>query len=358
MLTGTDKRVAECLRCEVEALARRYGVERLGFLTLTFRNKVVSYKTAQVRWNSLVTGQLRDRYERMIVTWERDKGRKVHWHAVVVLPFNACRESFDFDASRSADREYRRAGKSALWRMFDAQRTASACESLRAEWRWLRTVLPKYGFGRHRLEPVKGAAEALARYAAKYIGKQLEGREAGDRGARRVRYIGFSEVVTLPARGSEPTWRGRVSTRTARPEFGWSSPGARVWRCKVGEWAGGLGLDVSDLWPDRRDDFQRLMIEGGAWRWRGWQWSFRNTIGAESVGALFWERGDEAALGVECAVQESLIVERAVRAEEEARADEWRNERMREWEEYRQSVEYLEAAEEYAKEFAIASFGA
>lgn len=362
MLTGTDKRVAECLRLEVENLARKYGVERLGFLTLTFKNRVVCYKTAQKRWNSLVTGQLRDRYARIIATWERDKGRKIHWHAVVVLPFNTQRESFDFDASRSADREYTRAKKSALWRMFDGQRTSSACPELRAEWRWLLTVLPKYGFGRNRLEPVKGAPEALARYCAKYIGKQMAVREPSDKGARKVRYVGFHEVVTVPARGTEAKWRGRVSTRTARPEFGWASPGARVWRLKVASWAGSLGIEPCDLWLDARDPWtplnRELGVKVGEVNLKGWQWGYRWRITQEDVAEVLFERKDEAGLVVELAVCEARRIEEAERAAKETLWDEFNRGFREAGEQWERDESLVELAEMYATEFASASFGA
>lgn len=314
-LTGQDKRTAECLRLEVENLARAYGVNRLGFLTLTFKNQVTTYKGAQAKWHSLVTNELKARYPRIIATWERDKKRKVHWHAVVVLPFDAGRETFNFEALRTADREFTACGKSGIWHLATAAYRASANPALLAEWAWLRKTLPRFGFGRHRLEPVKGEPIALARYCAKYIAKQLSGREPGDKGAQRVRYIGFLERRDFPARGLEPARTGvRVSTRSCSVRFGWNSVGARVWRAKVAEWADhGNRIEPSELWLETEE--ARTFAKAGAWKWRNWQFQWRATIQACEVGAYFWEREDEAALGVEVAIVERRQSEAAVRRE-------------------------------------------
>jgi hypothetical protein len=52
-------------------------------------------------------------------------------------------------------------------------------------WRYLRRVLPKYGFGRFRLVPIWSSGRAAARYFAKYVTKTFERRDERDGRSRR-----------------------------------------------------------------------------------------------------------------------------------------------------------------------------
>jgi hypothetical protein len=56
---------------------------------------------------------------------------------------------------------------------------------LLALWRYLRRVLPKYGFGRFRLVPIWSNGRAAARYFAKYVTKTFERRDERDGRSRR-----------------------------------------------------------------------------------------------------------------------------------------------------------------------------
>ena len=52
-------------------------------------------------------------------------------------------------------------------------------------WRYLRRILPKYGFGRFRLVPIWSNGRAAARYFAKYVSKTFELRDERDGRSRR-----------------------------------------------------------------------------------------------------------------------------------------------------------------------------
>src|SRR5215831_1770720 len=85
VLTGSHRKTAHALKENIIALAAQYGVERLGFLTLTFADHVTCVKEAQRRFNSLSTHVLRKRYLKAIAIVERQQSRRIHYHLVVVL---------------------------------------------------------------------------------------------------------------------------------------------------------------------------------------------------------------------------------------------------------------------------------
>ena len=204
-LTAAHRRTAYALEQNCLLLIRRHGLNRMGFLTLTFARHVVSYKDAQKALHSFMTGVLRKRYQEYITVMERMESGRIHYHLLVTLQQDI-RTGFDFEAVKKKD--YR-----------------SASDYLRAEWNVLRKAAEKYDFGRTELLPIKKSAEGVARYVGKYIAKHIGQRKAEDKGARLVRY----------SKGSN-----RVSTN-----FTWVSPGADLWRHKLGSLCRLLGLQAA-----------------------------------------------------------------------------------------------------------------
>lgn len=193
-LTPQQKKSACALAWNVQAMAERYGLERLGFLTLTFADHVLDPKESQRRLNNLSTGVLRERYpDGFVRVFERQKSGRIHYHLLVVLSEDV-RSGVDFQAFAQGD--YRTASK-----------------YLRAEWAFWRRTAKGYGFGRTELMPVRSTEEGIGRYVGKYIGKHHAFRKSEDKGVRLVEY----------SRG------GRMATT----RFGWSSENAAHWRAKV-----------------------------------------------------------------------------------------------------------------------------
>lgn len=192
-LTSQHRKTAVALCLNVAALADRYGVEHLGFLTLTFADHVTDPKEAQRRLKSLRTGELADRYVGFVRVFERQKSGRIHFHLLVVLDADI-RTGSDFTAF--AQRDYR---------------TANA--RLRAEWAFWRSTAKAYGFGRTELMPIRSTHEGIARYVGKYISKHIGQREERDKGVRLAEY----------SRGA----------RIANTRFSWASAGARQWRLKL-----------------------------------------------------------------------------------------------------------------------------
>ncbi|WP_052678194.1 rolling circle replication-associated protein [Escherichia coli] len=79
------RKSASCLAWNVEFLCSKFGIENLGFLTLTFRDHVLDPKEAQRRFNSLRTNVLRERYQADIRVVERQKSGRIHYHLLVVI---------------------------------------------------------------------------------------------------------------------------------------------------------------------------------------------------------------------------------------------------------------------------------
>jgi len=189
----TAFKLANC----VGRLCSKYGIERIGFLTLTFADHVTCAKEAGKRFNSLRSNVLAHRYVESICVLERMKSGRIHFHLLVVLA-DDIRTGFDF--VQAAKGTY-----------------SSANLRLRSEWAFWRENARSYGFGRTELMPVKSNEEGLSKYVGKYIAKHVGAREERDKGVRLVRY----------SRGAS---NGSVA-------FMFASPRSRLWRYQVGAFA-------------------------------------------------------------------------------------------------------------------------
>jgi hypothetical protein len=215
-LTSAHRKTAFALKENVTRMCATYGIERIGFLTLTFPDHVTCAREAGRRLNSLRSHVLRERYVESIAVLERMKSRRIHFHLLVVLPIDI-RTGFDYKAV--AQEDYR-----------------SANPFLRGEWEFWRETAEKYGFGRTELMPVKSDQEVLGKYVGKYIAKHIEQRESPDKGVRLVRYS---------------TGARRVGCR-----FSFVSVGSWLWRAKLGAFADSHGVP----------DFERMRaIFGSSW---------------------------------------------------------------------------------------------
>lgn len=175
-LSTAQKKSAIALANNVQYMAEKYGLESIGFLTLTFPFKVTSMRNAQKLFNNMATAFLRELFPNYIAVKERDQGEKIHFHLVVYCQKDI-RTGFDFEAIKKRD-------------------YSSANTYLKHLWSTLRTELPKYKFGRSELLPVKSSAEGIARYVGGYIKKGVLRRSEKDRGTRLVNYGGDSKNTT------------------------------------------------------------------------------------------------------------------------------------------------------------------
>jgi hypothetical protein len=224
ILTGGHKRMSEVIAQELIALAKRFGIERLGFFTLTFEGEAPSIKDALRKFKSLANGVLKRRYVRGMRILERgEENGRVHFHCVIVLDRDI-RTGFDFDAV--ARKDY-----------------SSASQYLRDEWAFWRDKAPLYGFGRTELLPVKSTAEGLARYVGSYIGKHIRSRFPDDKGARLVGFWGYKEYFKSPSTGE----LGCRSDRAASAQFAFNTNGSAIWRWKVSCFCAMIGAESTDV---------------------------------------------------------------------------------------------------------------
>jgi hypothetical protein len=179
-----------CLKENVEQAAKNYGLDKLGFLTVTFRMPVYSAELAQDRLNSLLTNVIRPRYGNgYICVFERHESGAIHFHFLVVVQKDI-RTGFDWSLAHAAyeaqkKRDFATASK--LWSA--AAASAENGDYLRGEWKFWRNVARRYRWlGRCELLPVRSTAEAVAEYTGGYIAKHMQHRRPEDKGVRLVRY--------------------------------------------------------------------------------------------------------------------------------------------------------------------------
>jgi hypothetical protein len=170
------ERTAYSLQLNVAGMCQEHGIEKIGFLTLTFADHILDPKEAQRRLHSLTTHVLKPRYGRCIRVFERQKSGRIHYHLLVAVGADI-RTGADFGEFAKGD--YR-----------------SASPALRAEWSYWRMTAKKYGFGRTELLPIKSTDQAIGRYVGKYIAKHLGMRKNEDKGVRLVSYSGDKSAST------------------------------------------------------------------------------------------------------------------------------------------------------------------
>ena len=244
-LSAAHRKTAYALKCNVLLLIARFGLEKIGFLTLTFARHVVAYKEAQKALHSLMTGVLKKRYVEYVIVMERMDSKRIHYHLLVVMAEDI-RTGFNFAAVKRKDYK-------------------SASDYLRREWLFWRKTAPKYGFGRTELLPIKKTAEGVAKYVGKYIAKHIGQRLPEDKGARLVRYSKLTNRVGI--------------------RFSWVSPGAYLWRSKLGAFCRLLSLN-----PDNHKIFLKQ------WFGRNWIYHLRPLIDSIKLPEFYAEPESQASL--------------------------------------------------------------
>lgn len=218
-------RTAIAIRENVLGIVRSVGIDRIGVLTLTFADRLTDAREAQRRFKSLRTNVITRRYGGYLRVFERQRDGTIHYHLLVPLTG---------DIRTGYQRPTRQRGR------------YTASPLLRAEWAFLREALPRYGFGRAELEPVRESPEQLAAYFAKSLAEEPADRTVHD---DRVRALEVSR-----------------SLRVANTRFSFIGPGSRQWRRKVGQLIAEL-IDAGDLPPGA--DLDALTTHfGPAWALR------------------------------------------------------------------------------------------
>ncbi len=225
------------IRRDVEWMTQKYGVERVGMLTLTIRENVTDGKEFSRRFKSISTNVFNRLFHDWVRVFERQKRGAWHVH-VVVATKEDIRTGTDVVALNELlkKKRDRRISKSAYYA--GIQRLASL--NLRTIWKVFRTLcavgnpmrngkrkLRRYQFDAAHMLPIISSAHALATYVSKYISKGFQNRRLEDKG---LRLMGCSKRVS----------------KVCSERFSWAEGAGRVWRCKLGDLAAMLDFKSSD----------------------------------------------------------------------------------------------------------------
>ena len=250
LLTGSQAKTAFALRMNCAQMVETHGVNRSGFQTLTVGDWICPTHGKQIptgkRGNcpcckkrmpfqqvfdmEEASRRLHNLYRRVlpavfllgVIVTERCQNGAIHFHLLGVMLHNwDIRTGFEFEQVKR--RNY-----------------TSVCAELRGVWAELRRVLPKYGFGRAELLPIRKTGGAVASYISKYIEKNVMNRPAADKGKKLVRYFGWDKRQLKPN------------------EFEWNSKGGQTWRDKIGQLAKLGGLRV---WDDSANEVESRLQE-------------------------------------------------------------------------------------------------
>ena len=250
-LSPYQRKNAYILKENLDAMIEKFGVSNVGMLTLTFPRHL-SLKEANRRFNSLASNFLGKHFPAWVCVREFTKTGRPHFHLIVATLVDI-RDGFAFPVYVQMVRINRKRRKTledkATARALARQLNPSP--GLRSLWNALRAVLPKYGFGRHELLPIRKSGPALAYYVGGYIRKSMEMRPASAKGARLITY--------------SKDFERRVSSHA----FQWNTARTRVWRLKVKRFAEIHGIK----------DFSGLSSRFGP----RWAWWFKDVIQSLNV---------------------------------------------------------------------------
>ena len=153
----------------VESLVKRYGIERLGFLTLTFKENLTDHKEAQRRYKNLSRTWRRDKPFKygMKVVEEQARGA-IHYHLLVVMDEDI-RTNFDFQTFKRAGEAYSRGDWKEGNRLTKIY-ASKAADLLKDTWAYNRKKCKSHGFGRAELAPIE-YPNNIGSYLGKYLVK-------------------------------------------------------------------------------------------------------------------------------------------------------------------------------------------
>jgi hypothetical protein len=232
---------AETLFVNLQGFIKRVGIERVGFVTLTFAEPIFDRNEASKRFHNLAVAVLKPEGLEFVSIPERQGSGRFHFHLVAAFPCDI-RTGFDFAACGSAVTA-KRDGDWAEQRRWEQIYCRSANGNLRKYWNLFRSNrVRKYGFGRCETLPILSNAQALARYVGAYVTTASGARRLGDKGMRTVRYA--------------------LSSRSASIRWSWADGNGQVWRRGLQVLSMALGIEYENYEKEFKEKF------GEKWAWR------------------------------------------------------------------------------------------
>lgn len=243
-LTSSQKKNAHAVMSNVCHVVEQFGVERCGFLTITFgaQGGLLTFRETQRRVNNFVRRHLGELFPVRIRVVEFQRSGMPHYHLLVVCSGDV-RTGFDFDFYDEMRHYWSVGRKSGLAR---PQGTLGRNELLVSLHERLRQHGPCYGVGRMELVPIRSCGVAVGRYIGGYMAKGVPAKTDEHKG---VRFVSYSKEVDRVYKGA----------------FAWVEFG-REWRAKLGKWAAQYGCesmeDVTRMFGPRWAHKYREIIMG------------------------------------------------------------------------------------------------
>jgi len=217
----SDKRSLSRLRKSAFSVAEnairfveKVGLEKVGFLTVTFPAEVKSPREAQRRWNNFCRRVVSRLFGQRVRALEPHSDGRPHSHSLIDCGGDI-RTGFDWE---HYDRV--RAWSKDRLRSLAAKPRGSLNRRPHLVWLHseLRRLAPLYGIGRVELIPLRSTGEAVGRYVGGYLSKGTGRRRGMEwKGVRHVSYT-------------------RRCPRAIKGPWAWAEHGRR-WRRQLARWA-------------------------------------------------------------------------------------------------------------------------
>ena len=166
--TSGQTKTFNALKGNCEYWMKKISPERVGVLTLTFKDHITCMKEGQRRWNNL--NRLINREKKFNILHkvaEAQKSGRLHYHLIIETT-GSIKGNIDWDIY---DKMGEAKGRDKY--KFGAQLGKTATPHLNELWKWLRVKCKSTGFGRSELMPMK-KPEHLKNYIGKYLQKDMQ----------------------------------------------------------------------------------------------------------------------------------------------------------------------------------------
>jgi hypothetical protein len=201
----------------IDNLFLRYSVTMVLFITLTFAADLHSTKEAHRLLNSFMN-DIRVRYSKYIWVLQPQRSGRIHYHLLVPVDFDT-HQGTDLDPWKNRTR------------YTDADRLKAMGPQFRGESDWWQEKAPRHNFGRVEVAPIYSNGEAIRDYLT--------------RQDWRTSHWPFEEEKSFHF------WSCSRSARAGSVKFSWYTPGGRLCRQRLREWAHQQGCDTYEELPTK-----------------------------------------------------------------------------------------------------------
>ena len=224
-----DYKIVKSLRENIKHWGKKWGHEKIFFLTLTFKENVTDPKVAEERFNNFNRQFTRlPKVQWLYKGVEPQHRGALHFHLIGVHEEDLGAEQFDWEAYKKASEAFSK-GNKGLGYKWTKEYSKSANKPLKEMWGKVAKIAKGSKMGRSEFLPVR-SANCIGNYVGKYLGKCFasQNNHTWPKGMKRFSYS-----------RKAPQVHGR--------QFSWvSNKGMLTWRKKVANWAYGVGVKDSE----------------------------------------------------------------------------------------------------------------